>query len=429
MPHSGGQSAEPADEAGRSEVELLVSPAEPVGPIVETGALLASAITGLASGVGPVAVDAERAQGFRYSAKAYLFQFRRAGAGTFLLDPISFEDNTGRTDLSELGRAIEDAEWVIHAASQDLPCLVTDALVPRRIFDTELAARLLGLPRVGLGPLVEHFFGRRLLKEHSAADWSSRPLPQEWIDYAALDVELLLELRDLLEDALAEAGKADWAAQEFAFLVARAQEPAAPVSDRWRRTSGLHRVRTQVGAAIVRELWQARDEIAAQMDRAPGKILPDQAITELAARATRGGEVPDRTALRTIDGFKRRNARRFEGTWVTALDRVRAMEASEYPRLKLPVQGPPPPRAWESRDPDAWRRWQAVRPLVNDIAEAHSMPAENLLTPDFLRRLAWPPPTELTPASVSAALAACGARQWQQDLLAAPLAEALAAAT
>ena len=143
-----------------------------------------------------MAVDAERAHGFRYSQRAYLIQLRRAGAGTHLIDPIAFGQPA---DLSvRSATALADAEWVIHAASQDLPCLYEVGLVPRTLFDTELAARLLGYPRVALGTMLEELLGVRLLKEHSAADWSTRPLPSEWLNYAALDVELLVELRDRL---------------------------------------------------------------------------------------------------------------------------------------------------------------------------------------------------------------------------------------
>ena len=248
--------------------------------IVSTPDALHQTIAALRGGTGPVAVDAERAHGFRYSQRAYLIQLRRAGSGTHLVDPIAFGQPA---DLSELGRAISDAEWVIHAASQDLPCLHEVGLVPTMLFDTELAARLLGYPRVALGTMVEELMGVRLLKEHSASDWSRRPLPEEWLIYAALDVELLIELRDRLSDQLVETGKWPWAEQEFAALVASAGVSPEPRRDPWRRTSGIHHVHSRRGLAYVAELWYARDAVAQRLDRAPSKILPDVAITELAA--------------------------------------------------------------------------------------------------------------------------------------------------
>ena len=169
--------------------------------VISTPAQLAEATSALAAADGPVAVDVERASGFRYSQRAYLIQVFRRGAGAFLIDPIAFDD------LSSLQAAIGDAEWVFHAASQDLPSLREIGLVPPRIFDTELTSRLLGRAKVGLAAVTEDTIGIVLKKEHSAADWSTRPLPQAWLEYAALDVLHLLDVRDVLERELAEAGK------------------------------------------------------------------------------------------------------------------------------------------------------------------------------------------------------------------------------
>ena len=277
------------------ESELLTEPSEGVPPLVNTPQALQNAVTALRSGLGPVAMDAERAHGFRYSQRAYLIQLRRGGSGTHLVDPTAFGQPA---DLSALGAVVSDAEWIIHAAGQDLPCLYEVGLAPRTLFDTELAARLLGYPRVALGTMIEELLGVRLLKEHSASDWSKRPLPEEWLIYAALDVELLIELRHELAARLLETGKWSWAEQEFAALVANAGVSPEPRRDPWRRTSGIHHVHTRRGLAYVAELWYARDGIAQQLDRAPSKILPDVAITELAAH-----KHPDRATLRNIPAF------------------------------------------------------------------------------------------------------------------------------
>ncbi len=199
-------------------------------------------------------------------------QLRRSGAGTALIDPIPL------ADLSTLDEAIADAEWVLHAASQDLPCLAEVGLRPRRLFDTELAARLAGFERVGLAALTEQLLGYRLEKHHSAADWSSRPLPESWLTYAALDVEMLTDLRDVLAAELARQGKQEWAAEEFAALVLWGTRPPRVRAEPWRRTSGIHRVRGPRAQARVRALWYARDQIAVRRDTAPGRVLPDSAI-------------------------------------------------------------------------------------------------------------------------------------------------------
>jgi ribonuclease D len=390
------------------ETELLTTPIDGVPAIVTTPKALQETIDALRAGTGPVAVDAERAHGFRYSQRAYLIQLRRAGSGTHLVDPIAFGQPA---DLSRLGAAVSDGEWVIHAANQDLRCLYEVGLVPKALFDTELAARLLGYPRVALGTMIEELLGVRLLKEHSASDWSHRPLPEEWLIYAALDVELLIDLRDQLATKLVETGKWPWAEQEFAALVASAGVGPEPRRDPWRRTSGIHHVHSRRGLAYVAELWYARDAIAQQLDKAPSRILPDAAITELAAH-----KHPDRATLRKIPAFSRRQARRAEATWLAALEAVAQMPDSALPPMHIPNDGPPQSRVWPAKNPGAAARLAAVRGELMTIAERYELPMENLITPDHLRRLAWRPPSPLTHESVDRALASLGARPWQREL-------------
>ena len=417
----------PADDPAVVEVPLLTEPADGTPAVVSTPEALMRTIAALADGHGPVAVDAERAHGFRYSQRAYLIQLRRAGSGTHLVDPIAFGhlDDDGAfvaADLSALREAIADEEWVVHAASQDLPCLFEVGLLPTRIFDTELAARLLGYPRVALGTMVEQTFGVRLLKEHSAADWSTRPLPAEWLTYAALDVELLVELRDALAAQLEEQGKTAWAAEEFAALVAGAGVPPRPRTDPWRRTSGIHKIRTRRGLGVVAALWYARDAIARQSDRAPGRILPDLAISEVAENGQ-----PTRDTLRRVPAFSRRQAKRFEADWLAAIGAVEGLPETDLPALHLPSDGPPQTRVWASKNPEAAARLGRVREALVARAAELDLPVENLLTPEHVRRLTWTPPADLDRDTVDAALAATGARAWQReqtvDLLTAALAE------
>jgi ribonuclease D len=311
---------------------------------------------------------------------------------------------------------------VLHAASQDLPCLAEIGYRPRRLFDTELAGRLLGYPRVALGTLVEELLGYHLEKGHSAADWSARPLRTELIRYAALDVEVLVELRDVLAAQLAEQGKAEWAEQEFVAILAAAPPP--PRADPWRRTSGIHRVQSRRGLAIVRELWTARDQIAQNADLSPRRVLPDTAIID-AARTPPAGH----PQLVQIAGFTGRFARRHEKDWLAAIRRARARDESELPEQVGGGQtGPPPPHRWPERDPAAAVRLAAARQAVATIAEASGLPAENLLSPDIVRKLAWEPPAPADPDTVAAALGALGARPWQISLTSTPLAVALSTA-
>jgi ribonuclease D len=382
--------------------------------VVDADAALQEVVEAFRAGTGPVAVDAERASGYRYSHRAYLVQLRREGSGSALIDPIPFGD------LSALGDAIVDAEWIIHAANQDLACLAEVGMMPRRVFDTELAGRLLGYPKVGLASLVGEVLGYRMRKEHSAADWSTRPLPAPWLVYAALDVEMLIELRDAIEAELRREGKWEWAEQEFAaILSAPAREPKP---DPWRRTSGMHRVRNRRSLAVVRALWEARDQIAAKADISPGRILPDAAIVEAAAAMP-----AEREGLQRLSAFKGRGAHRHLRTWWEAIDHARQLPDSELPRQGPRYDGPPPARAWADRDPDAAARLSAARSAVSEIAEQHRLPTENLLAPDTIRRLAWAPPTDADVDVVSGFLRDHGAREWQIGLTAAALTQAIAA--
>jgi ribonuclease D len=402
-----------AETGGPHAAVPLLEPRDGLPPVVVTSAALAEVTDRLASGEGPVAVDAERASGYRYGQRAYLVQLRRAGAGTVLIDPIACPD------LSGLDAALAGAEAILHAASQDLPCLAELGFRPRQLFDTELAGRLLGYPRVALGTLVEEVLGFHLEKGHSAADWSIRPLRTELLRYAALDVEVLIELRDALADELAAQGKTEWARQEFA--AALAAKPVTARADPWRRTSGIHRVQSRRGLAVVRELWITRDRIAQAADLSPRRVLPDTAIIE-AARS-----LPVSTGqLMRIGGFASRQARRHEHEWMTAITRARTSADGELPDAAggaIP-NGPPPAHRWAERDPAAAARLGAARSVVTAIAEASKLPVENLLSPDVLRRLSWDPPQPSDPETVGAALASYGARAWQVELTAGPVADA-----
>jgi ribonuclease D len=412
---SGGDEEPEAPEEAKKPIPLL-EPRDGLPPVIETDAALTEVTSRLAHGEGPVAVDAERASGYRYGQRAYLVQLRRAGAGTMLIDPIACPD------LSGIDAAVGDAEAVLHAASQDLPCLAEIGFRPRKIFDTELAGRLLGYPRVALGTLVEEVLGFHLEKGHSAADWSTRPLRTELLRYAALDVEVLVDLRDALAAELAAEGKIEWARQEFeAVLAAR---PAAPRADPWRRTSGIHRVQSRRGLAVVRELWTARDKIAQAADISPRRVLPDTAIVE-AARSFPANHAQ----LIRISGFVGRQARRHERDWLAAVARARASADDELPDAtggSIP-NGPPPAHRWAERDPAAAARLAAARAAVTAIAEHSKLPIENLISPDTVRRLSWDPPQPYDERTVAQALAAYGARPWQIELTAGPIARALTA--
>ncbi|GAA1186585.1 ribonuclease D [Nesterenkonia xinjiangensis] len=390
---------------------LLTEPADGVPFVIDTPRGLQRCAEALAAGTGPVAVDAERASGFRYGQRAFLVQLKREGSGLWLIDPEPFDT------LIPLQRALGSAEWILHAASQDLPCLAELGMHPHALFDTELGARLAGLPRVGLGAVVESLLGVRLAKEHSAADWSRRPLPQDWLRYAALDVELLIELRSSLSQMLEEQGKTDWAAQEFEHV--RTHRPAAvPRKDRWRKTTGINKLKSPRRLAALRELWRAREHLAEQKDIAPGHVLPDSAL--VAAAQDMPGTVPQ---LLGVPGFHGRAAKREAPRWLRA---VKAGAASEdLPELQRRTGAPPPPRSWKDRNPLAFRRYRTARERLVRQAERLEVMSEILLTPAVLKQVCWEPPEPIDLETVAAALAELGARPWQVEQAAAIVTVAL----
>jgi ribonuclease D len=413
-PRTAGESDTPvATQSNGLVIRPLLEPVDGVPPVVTTPGALADAASRLAAGTGPVAIDAERASGYRYSQRAYLVQLRRGGAGTILIDPIPLGD------LGAVYRAIGKTEWVLHAASQDLPCLAELGLRPATVFDTELAGRLLGYERVGLGTMVERVLGYSLEKGHSAADWSTRPLPEPWLRYAALDVELLVDLRDALEAELIAQGKLDYALQEFAAVASA--PPREPRAEPWRRTSGIHRARSRRQLAGVRAMWYVRDRIARSRDVAPGRVLPDTSIIEavLAAPA-------DVAALTRLPVFSGPRLRRNAGVWFGALREAVGLPEDALPHPAAPGgDGLPPPNRWAERDPAAAERLARTKAALSALATEHTIPVENLLEPALARRLAWSPPSEPSPDAVTLALRAGGARPWQVELTALVLAGAL----
>ncbi|MEK0378793.1 ribonuclease D, partial [Corynebacterium mastitidis] len=194
----------------------LLIPREGTPDLASSPQGFARAAEALSRGRGPFAIDTERASAYRYDDRVFLLQVRRAGAGTFLFAPEGHR--------AELRRCLEPvlggAEWVLHAAPSDLPSLHALGLRPATLFDTELAGRLAGFERVNLAAMVEELCGYALAKGHGAEDWSRTPLPQDWLDYAALDVELLLDLAEALAEILDRQGKLSWLEQDCAAMLA-----------------------------------------------------------------------------------------------------------------------------------------------------------------------------------------------------------------
>lgn len=393
----------------------LLAPAEGVPQIIADQSRFESALRELAQGTGPFAVDAERASGFKFSARAYLIQIKRQGGGLHLIDPIPFGPN--HQLFVELNELLQSDEVILHASTQDLPCLRELGISPKKLFDTELGGRIAGLPRVGLGPLLESLMEVSLAKEHSAADWSQRPLPQEWLNYAALDVELLVELRDKVYGLLASANKWEWAREEFQAILDA--PPPPPRIDPWRRTSGMHKIKKRNQLAVVRALWTVRNEIAQEVDVSQGRLLSDAAIVEIASVAHVKMIKTKKDLERALRPLGLR-ARWMENaaSWISAISDALALSEDQWPQVRSDSDSLPPIKIWRERFPDKYAPLTHAKAQLLAKAEELAIPLENMITPEYIRRICWNAPK----GEVARALATLGARSWQIEI-AAPILE------
>jgi ribonuclease D len=396
-------------------VTPLIAPRHGVPEVISNESDFEKLIAQLLNGSGPLAIDAERASGYRYSQRAYLIQIYRENGGLHLIDPIPLKN-------SKLWQKFNDQfssyEWVIHASTQDLPCLIDVGLKPELLFDTELGARIAGCDRVGLGPLAESLLELQLAKEHSAVDWSTRPLRPEWITYAALDVDILLDIRNAVEQLLTEQNKLKWAKQDFASILKGYQNyifTDAAKPDRWRRTSGMHKVRDRLTMAIVRDLWLSRDELAREIDLAPGRVLGDDAIIELATKR------PDNLeAVAKLIGRRTRLEVPPFNRWLSVLTLALKTPLESQPELRVASQSLPPIKIWKDRNPLGYARLTHSRAALIELSTQIQIPTENLVTPELVRKICWQQP----PASSSEyenfvieQLTSMGARPWQIELV------------
>jgi len=398
-----------------AELPLLSAPRHPVHYLTDLSKL-EQAVSELMSGSGPIAIDAERASGFRYSQRAYLVQLKNSSSDIFLLDPMQLSETMESKPFAELRSFLRDQEWILHAATQDLGCLAELGLTPGAIFDTELAARLAGQPRVGLGSLTESLMKMRLAKEHSAADWSTRPLPESWLNYAALDVDVLHELKGAVGDLLSAQQKSQWAKEEFDALLTFRPKPQR--EDRWRGVTGASKLADRLSLEIVRRLWHARESLAIKLDVAPGRLIPDSAISAAAAAKPKS-----KSELASLKTFSGRASRSYLALWWDAI-------AESYRTTDLPALRPerqeaiPNHRNWASKFPEADLRLRLAKSELVKISEQYKLPLENLLTPDLLRQVSFNPPKNFESDEIASALRSLGARSWQTQLVSQAIAEA-----
>jgi ribonuclease D len=383
---------------------------------VDDAAKLANCCEVLSSKPGAFAIDAERASGFRYGQRAYLIQVARREGPIFLIDPAAISPDSRREDFAQLAAVLATDTWLLHAATQDLPCLAELGLYPSRIFDTELGSRVVGLPRVGLGAVVEHYLNLSLAKEHSAVDWSKRPLEQSWLDYAALDVDVLHELADALEADLTDKSKLPWALDEFTHLLKFKPKPENP--ERWRNMTGLHEVKTQIGLSVARELWRQREALAIKLDVAPGRLIPDASISHAAKSLPK-----TRPELAADKLFAGRASRSYLDTWWAATEAGR--NSRDLPELKVASVGIPNHRSWPNRWPNAHKRLICARHYLSELAKQNDLPLENMVSPDTIRQICWVERESATTEQIELELGALSTRPWQIALIAETLANSI----
>ena len=398
--------SESLEEITLEEADFLTHITKPIRnfELIDNQESLINCCNNLEKDEQPYAIDAERASGFKYSQRAYLLQISSATSDIYLIDPTSIKD------LTPLRQLLNNKSWILHAATQDLPCLFELELTPGEIFDTELAARLLSLPHVGLGGLLEDELQITLDKEHSAADWSKRPLPQDWLVYAALDVEFLHQLRKSLKQKLIDNNKLNLAQQEFKALCSW-QSPGLR-NDPWRRTSGMHEVRGGQDSAIVRQIWLKRDEIAQQRDIAAGRVLNDAGIVEIAAKKPKTVQ-----ELKDLASIKYRPAKNDAEIWFEQLQIALQLGPDQWPVKQKGAESYPAPKSWLEKRPEAYHRLQFVKAQLHKLSEELLIPVEHLCSPDLVKKWCWDKPTDQL-ETINEWLISQGARDWQAQNLA-----------
>lgn len=363
----------------------------------------------LSHGRGPFAIDTERASAYRYDDRAFLVQIFRRDAGTFLLAPEGHRGELRRI----LAPVINDGDWIVHAAPEDLPSLAELGLFPGTLFDTALAGRIAGYDKPNLGAMVEEFCGVHLEKGHGREDWSEVPLPQEWLEYAAEDVIYLNDLAEAQAELLASTGKLDIADEEFAFIVAEYAE-WEPAQKTWRDLKGISHLKTRESLAVVEAVWEVRDEEARRCDMSPSLILPNKVLLAMA------NELPRSTReLALIPGFPRRRRGAAE-SWFDVLDRVYNADPASWPnkaRHRVEDDSVPPGKsAWQRLHPESWEAVLAMRSAAAYTAEQLDLQPEVLIRPAILRQAVWTVTNEPGPWSthrVAFLLRSLGVREWQ----------------
>jgi ribonuclease D len=343
--------------------------------------------------IDAIALDTEGASYHRFVDRIYLLQLSTRDSSA-IIDPLPI----GTPPV--LGQLLESphVEVVFHDADYDLRLLQQDyGWHVRNIFDTRVAAQLLGIRAFGLAALLERYFGVKLDKKHQRADWSRRPLTPDMLEYAALDTMYLLALRDRLAEALDRAGRRAWAREEFALLEGTRWE-AEDVDSAFLRLKGARDL-TRRGLAVLRELVPWRDALARQADRATFRVIGNEQLLAIAKE-----QPATRDALAAIKGMPRGLLESRGAELVAAVRRGLEVPDADLPRF------PRAPR-WE-RDPDFDARVAALKAVRDETAQRLDLDPGVLCARDRLEAVARRNPATLEQLAEVPAL-----RRWQIDVL------------
>lgn len=358
-------------------------------------------LTSRIAGVRELALDTEGASFHRFVDRIYLLQLSTRDTHA-VIDPIPIGTPAG------LGRLLEDpsVEVVFHDADYDLRLLEQDyGWKIRHIFDTRIAAQLLGYTAFGLAALLDRFFGVKLDKKHQRADWSMRPLTPDMLDYAAQDTRYLLELKDRMSAELERMGRMAWAREEFALLEGTRWADEEPGSGFLKLKGARDLTRREL--AVLRELVPWRDTVARQMDRATFRVLGNEQLLDIARTQPR-----TREALAKIKGMPRGILDQRAADLLDAVTRALAVPEAELPRF-------PKAARWD-RDPDFDARVSALKTARDDAAKRLSLDPGVLCSRDRMEAVA-----RRNPGTVEELLEVTELRRWQANELAAAFVAAL----
>ena len=344
-----------------------------------------------------IAVDTEADSLHSYFDKVCLIQIT-AGSEDLVVDPLA------EVDLSRFGAILADPKIakILHGADYDLRILNRDfGFTISNVFDTMVAAQLIGYEAFGLAALLERHFGVKLNKAHQRADWAMRPLPPDMLDYAALDTRYLVRLADILRNELMALGRLEWAQEEFARLEAIRFRETSDDEENWRKMKNIGGLDRRA-LAIVRALHGWRDRLAREADRPPFKIIGNDAILDLAKE-----KPADHAALSKMKGVSQYHRGRFGRELVAMVNNALAIPEDELP---------------ERNEPRPWIRDKALENRINKLKTVRDAVAKELKIDPGL----------LAPRHVLTAIATNGAledipamRSWQRQVLGSKLLDAL----